>query len=181
VPVVALEMENGLVLEPLTPAFLVRTLEDLRVPTIAIPAEVLTVDGRLISGRIFVPAAAHLHGGAMRAEEWMNEGGAFFPFLPDEASAPALLNRDEVLVLTVPAHADAGDVVEGVTLVERRVSVDCRGRRLSGVLSIDMPEEHRRVLDYLNRPGRFLTLRDGDRHHLVQKNRITRVQETREE
>jgi hypothetical protein len=44
-----------------------------------------------------------------------------------------------------------------------------------------MPEEHRRVLDYLNRPGRFLTLRDGDRHHLVQKNRITRVQETREE
>ncbi len=86
-----------------------------------------------------------------------------------------------MLVLTVPAHADAGDQVEGVALVERRVSVDCRGRRLSGVLSIDMPEEHRRVLDYLNRPGRFLTLRDGDRHHLVQKNRITRVQETREE
>ncbi len=79
VPVVALEMENGLVLEPLTPAFLVRTLEDLRVPTIAIPAEVLTVDGRLISGRIFVPAAAHLHGGAMRAEEWMNEAGRVLP------------------------------------------------------------------------------------------------------
>jgi hypothetical protein len=44
-----------------------------------------------------------------------------------------------------------------------------------------MPEEQRRVLDVLNRPGRFLTLRDGARHHLVQKNRITRVQETRKE
>jgi hypothetical protein len=117
----------------------------------------------------------------MRAEEWMNEGSAFFPFLPDEASAPALLNRDEVLILTVPAHADEDGLVEGTEQLDRRVHIDCRGRRLSGVVRIDMPEERRRVLDYLNSPGRFLTLRDGDRHHLVQKNRITRVQETREE
>ena len=43
-----------------------------------------------------------------------------------------------------------------------------------------MPEHHSRVLDYLNRPGAFLTLREKDRHHLVAKGRITRVTESRE-
>jgi hypothetical protein len=181
VPVVALEPEPGLPLEPLTPAFLLRTFEDLRVPTVALPAEILTVDGRVSSGRIFVPAAAHTHEGVMRAEEWLNDPSDFFPFLPDDASRPVLLNRHEVIIVTVPAEADAGSVAEGATLPERKVTVDCGGRRLSGTLVIDMPEEHQRVLDYLNRPGRFLTLRDRGRHHLIQKNRITRVKETREE
>ena len=139
------------------------------------------MDGRTATGRIFVPAAAYRHAGAMRAEEWMNESADFFPFLPDASKEPELLNRHEILVLTVPAHADAGDVVEGSRLPERNVVIDCRGKRLSGTLVIDMPEEHSRVLDYLNRPGRFLILRDGLRHHLIQKDRITRVQETRKE
>jgi len=178
---VAFEPEPSLPLEPLTPAFLLKNLGDLRVPTIALPAEVLTVDGRSVAGRIFVPAAAHTHDGAMRAEEWMNEPGEFFPFLPDDSGEPVLLNRQEILVLTVPAHADAGGVLEGAPMPERSVVIECGGRRLGGTLLIDMPEEHSRVLDYLNRPGRFVTLRDGVRHHLVQKNRITRVQETRKE
>lgn len=182
IPLVNLEPEVGLALEPLTPAFLLKSLGDLRVPTIALPAEVLTVDGRTATGRIFVPASAHNHDGPMRAEEWMNEAADFFPFLADDAEAPVLLNRHEVQVLTVPAHADAGDVIEGGGgVLQPEVVIDCRGRLLTGTIVIDMPEEHRRLLDVLNRPGRFLTLRDGARHHLVQKNRITRVQETRKE
>jgi hypothetical protein len=181
VRLVAFEPEPSLPLEPLTPAFLLKNLGDLRVPTIALAAEVLDADGRTISGRIFVPAAAHTHDGAMRAEEWMNEPGEFFPFLPDDSAEPVLLNRHEILVLTVPAHADAGGVLEGAPLPERKVVIECGGRRLGGTLLIDMPEEQSRVLDYLNRPGRFVTLRDGTRHHLVQKNRITRVKETRKE
>ena len=181
-PVVDLEPEVGLALEPLTPGFLLKRLGDLRVPTIALPAEVLTVDGRMATGRIFVPAAAHNHDGPMRAEEWMNEATDFFPFLADDAEEPVLLNRHEVQVLTVPAHADVGDVIEGQAgPPELQVVVDCRGRLLSGTIVMDMPEEHQRVLDVLNRPGRFLTLRDGARHHLIQKNRITRVQEIRKE
>jgi hypothetical protein len=40
-----------------------------------------------------------------------------------------------------------------------------------------MPINHSRVLDLLNRPGAFLNVRDGDRHHLVCKARDTRVNE----
>jgi hypothetical protein len=40
-----------------------------------------------------------------------------------------------------------------------------------------MPANHTRVLDLLNRPGAFLNVREGERHHLVPKSRITRVSE----
>ena len=40
-----------------------------------------------------------------------------------------------------------------------------------------MPAKHSRILDLLNRPGAFLNVREGERHHLVRKSRITRVSE----
>ena len=43
---------------------------------------------------------------------------------------------------------------------------------------IEMPQSQSRVLDHLNRGEAFLTLRDGQRHHLIRKQRITRVFET---
>jgi hypothetical protein len=44
-----------------------------------------------------------------------------------------------------------------------------------------MPEGRTRLLDVLNRPEFFLTLRDGERHQLIQKRRIVRVLELRED
>jgi hypothetical protein len=156
-------------------------MSELRVPTVALNAEVLCGDGRTFLGRIFVPASASVHAGAMRPEEWMNEPSAFFPFLPDDASGPVILNRHEILIISVPASADADEVLEEAANPCRRVTVECGGRRLEGVIVIDMPQNQSRVLDYLNRAGGFLTLRDGERHHLIRKGRITRVLEEREE
>ena len=156
-------------------------MSELRVPTIALAAEVLCADGRTFSGRIFVPASASRHPGPMRPEEWMNEPVPFFPFLPDEAQAPVILNKREVLVITVPAAADAGDVEEGADAPVRRLAIEAADRRFTGQVVIDMPNNQQRVLDYLNRTEAFLTLRDLDRHHLVLKERITRVSEIREE
>jgi hypothetical protein len=155
-------------------------LSELRVPTVALNAEVLCGDDRTFLGRIFVPAAASGHSGAMRPEEWMNEASDFFPFLPDDATEPVILNRREILIISVPAAADADQVLEEASNPRRRVTIECGGRRLEGHIVIDMPQNQLRVLDYLNRPGLFLTLRDGERHHLIRKRRITRVVEHRE-
>ena len=154
---------------------------EFKVPTLALSAEATLADGRRFRGRIFLPTTAHDHAGSMRAEEWMNDGIDFFPFLLDDASAPVLLNKKEVVALTVPASADRDSTLEAVPLPRRRLALECGGRRFEGSIVIDMPENHRRVLDYLNRPGAFLTLREGERHHLVAKSRITRVTETRED
>jgi len=154
--------------------------QDFRVPRVLRAAEVLCADGGRIRGRMFLPATAQSHAGAMRAEEWMNDVADFFPFLPDGEGSPVILNKRELVVLTVAASADRNDALDEVPVPVRRVAIDCGGVRLDGEVVIDMPANHSRVLDLLNRPGAFLTVRDGDHHHLVRKSRITRVRETQE-
>jgi len=144
-------------------------------------AEVRCADGRLFVGRIFVPSSSSHHSGPMRPEEWMNETGPFFAFLPDEEKATILLNKQQVAVISVPAFHDQDADVEDVELPIRRVLVEIGDRgRVEGDLVIDMPLGQRRVLDYLNRPEPFLTLRGGDRWHLVRRSLITRVIESQE-
>ena len=155
-------------------------MSELRVPTEALAAELLCADGRSFVGRIFVPVTASRHSGPMRPEEWLNDPAPFFPFLPDDADAPVLLNKREVLVLSVPSAPDLGEVPEEVLHPVRRVAVEAEEQRLEGTVVIDMPQTHTRMLDYLNRPEAFLTLRNGGQRHLVQKERITRVIELRE-
>jgi hypothetical protein len=151
-------------------------MSELRVPTVAMAAEILCADGRSFPGRVFVPAQASRHSGPMRLEEWLNEPPQFFPFLPDGADAPVLMNKREVLVMTfaAPSPTDEGAEPESP---HRRVAIECEARRLEGVLVIDMPSHLSRVLDCLNRAQMFLTLHDDNRHHLIQKERITRVLE----
>jgi hypothetical protein len=152
-----------------------------RVPTTALDAEVLCADGRTFHGRIFVPDVAATHRGPVRPGEWMNDASPFFPFLDQDGRTPFLLNRSEVLVFTVDARLDADiEDPDRDGGVRRRVIVECRDRRFEGEIVIDMPVHLSRVLDYLNHPEPFLIVRDGARHHLIRKARITRVMEPKE-
>jgi hypothetical protein len=148
-----------------------------QIPRLLRAAEVLVADGRVLRGRVFLPATAASHAGAMRAEEWMNDPQAFFPFLPDGEGSPVILNKDQIVVVTVAASADRDETLADVGAPVRRVSVECGALRLSGDVLVDMPANHSRLLDLLNRTGAFLNVRDGERHHLVAKARITRVSE----
>jgi len=150
---------------------------NFQVPRLLRAAEVLGADGRVLRGRVFLPATAASHAGAMRAEEWMNDPAPFFPFLPDGEGSPVILNKQKVTVVTVAASADRDETLGEVGAPVRRVCVECGSLRLTGDVLLDMPANHSRVLDLLNRPGAFLNLRDGERHHLVSKARITRVSE----
>jgi hypothetical protein len=154
-------------------------LKELRIPTLALDAEILCADGKSFQGRIFLPVASSHHSGPMRPDEWLNDGATpFFPFLPRNSSASVILNKAEVVVLTVLAETAPDE--EGVQSPRRNVRVECRDRTVSGAVVIDMPEGHQRVLDYLNAPGPFLVVREGQKHHLVRKSRITRVSEPAE-
>jgi hypothetical protein len=155
-------------------------MSELRVPTLALAAEVLCADGQTLIGRIFVPATASRHDGPMRPEEWLNDPAPFFPFLPDDTQVPLILNKREILAVSVAADTDVSASPDSAESPTRRVALELEGRRIEGTLVIDMPETQRRVQDYLNRPEPFVTVRDGDRHHLVQKERIARVIEIRE-
>ncbi len=75
---------------------------------------------------------------------------------------------------------DAAAPYEESGAEERKVVVECGSRVIEGSFLIQLPENHRRVLDYVNQFELFLTLRDGDQHHFVQKHHVTRVIEVKE-
>lgn len=154
-------------------------MQELVVPTRTLEVEIVYGDGRSHSGRIFLPAVAHHHEGPMRPDEWIREGGSFFPFLPTGRSRAVLLNKRQLVALSVPRTSEEQGREE---LPERivRVEVECGERRFCGELHIDMPEGRSRVLDYANRDEAFLALADGDRYHLIRKVFITRISEIAE-
>ena len=157
---------------------------EYRIPTNALDVEILyrRRDGRSGAGSS-CPTWRHTHRGPMRADG-MDERHAppFFPFLPDDGSAPVLLNRQEVVAFTVAAEADADlddprprrEAPEGHRGV-RRATVRRRHRhRHAG----GPPARPRTIL---NRPDPVpRSSRTGDRHHLIRKARITRILEIRE-
>jgi hypothetical protein len=155
-------------------------MSELRVPTVALSVELYFADGSNQKGRIFIPETAHLHDGPTRPDEWLNDPTSFFPFLPDGAEAAVLVNKRELIAASVPAAANEEPLPEGVVLPARRVSVECRALRFEGTLILDRPASHPRVLDHINHPESFLTLRDAERHHVVLKRRVTRVMDVGE-
>jgi hypothetical protein len=153
--------------------------EEFRVPRVLRAAEVLIADGERMRGRVFLPATAEAHPGAMRAEEWMNDPAEFYPFLPDGEGSPSILSKAQTVMVTVMASADEDGTLENAPAPVRRVHVECGAVRLEGKVVMDLPAQQSRVLDLLNREEAFLTIRDGELHHLVHKAYITRVTEPR--
>jgi len=150
-------------------------MDDLRVPTIPLEAEIRYFDERPLRGRVFLPPLAHYHTGPMQPDEWMNQGSTFFPFVPDGGGQAIILNKRYVVVLSVELRDMADEDEEGALLLP--VEVQCGTLTLRGMVNIEMPENHRRLLDFMNRPELFLLLRDGTRRHLIQKHRITTITE----
>jgi hypothetical protein len=151
-------------------------VEQLRVPTVPFDVEIRYFDERPLTGRIFVPARAALHDGPMRPEEFLNQATLFVPFLPTGQDRATLLNKRYIVVLTVRVPDDHGELG-----IAREVVVECGTLRLSGIVHIDMPEHQSRLQDWANRHEPFLVVYEGDRRHIIQKNRITFLSEVREE
>jgi hypothetical protein len=151
---------------------------ELRVPTISLPAELVFADGSNLRGNLFLPAASAVHGGPTSPREHLNAAGEFLAFLPDEVSVPVILNKAELLALSFEAAALPAD--DDPAFFERKVVLECGGRRIEGALSIDAMQGQSRVLDYLNRADRFLPVRDESRDYLVNRLRISRVIEVRD-
>jgi hypothetical protein len=157
------------------------TKNEPQPPTIEVEAELLRTNGQTLEGHLHLPAASPSHDGPPRADEWLNETGLFFLFQPEGSERPSLLNKADVLVLSVPAAANGPGGLEAARLPEQAVVAECDEKTLRGTVAIDLPDGEHRLLEHVNRPGPFLTLRGGERHHLVQKQRITKLIEVQEE
>ena len=151
-------------------------MDDLKVPTITVEAELRYFDERLLKGRIFLPVGTATRESPMYPEEWINQANFFFPFLVDGEERARILNKRYVVVLTIRASEHAEVWADPIGLV-RNVRVECGTLQISGTVYIDMPNYMQRLLDFANRPEAFLVVYEGDKRHIVQKSRITLLAE----
>lgn len=155
-------------------------MNEYRVPTAQVEAVVTCSNGQSLTGVVFMPVLSAVHAGRMRPAEWINGRLQFFPFRLGPDGPSLLLNKSQVVALRVVPSADAGDRSDpdASEVPVRRVSVEAGGCTFHGELLIDMPVSQQRVVDYLNREERFLTLHTPEGETLVNKELIARVTES---
>lgn len=150
-------------------------MEELRVPTIPISAELVLADGQVVKGQFFLAAISSHHDGPPHPGEWFNSPTNFFPFLPTDKASTVILNKDQIVSALVTVEGE-----EHVADIRRRVVAESLHLNAEGIVYIDMPAHQSRLLDYMNRPERFIGLYEGNRCRLMHKQYITRIYEVTE-
>lgn len=160
--------------------------QEYRVPKHRIPATVRMADGEVRSVELFAGEHAERHAGAERPSDLL---GADAPFLPveDEEEGFLLLHKPAISMVTVELESEVGaepvdaedralvdPEMEGAQRTDVRMVLD-DGTEVRGLMALVLPPGERRLQDFLNAADRFVRIRDGDRVHLANTDRIARV------
>ena len=154
-------------------------MEDLRVPTLRVDCEILYGQGQQMRGWIFLPMSSHANQAPPRAEDWFNEASSFFAFIPENRTRAVLLSKEHVQHVRIAVTSDAGTIWTENPIV-RRAYVECEGFKIEGDVAFALPENHSRLIDFLNSSGRFVGVWQEDSLHLIRKNSIVKVYEPEE-
>jgi hypothetical protein len=127
-----------------------------------VPAEVVLADDVCVAGELYLLARTTYPPGPETPLELLNRPEAFFALtladsgvaLVSKARVVMVSCRDEVALLD-PDRASVAKAA-GLT-VELHGGVEYRGRA-----TFELPPSNSRVLDYINGPGPFFALSDGD-------------------
>jgi hypothetical protein len=136
-----------------------------------------TADAQCPEGvSVFLGERAAGHLGPEKLEDLLNEDGDFLP-VKREHGPVQFIHRDTLWFAAVEAEldtADADELAELCTLVAVRITLR-DGHEIEGTMRYQLPREACRLQDYLNLPGRFLSVRTRDRELFVNKSAIVRV------
>lgn len=121
------------------------------IPRVAIPATVLLTAGGRREGQIYVMERVPQHAGPETPLDMLNRADAFFPFRSGDDGAVLLVAKARTVTLAVPRDTAAEDPVRLSVAKQARIEVALAdGSTVSGWATLELPEHHSRVLDYLN-------------------------------
>jgi len=144
-----------------------------RVPKNETRVRILLDDGRTLDGSIFTSLTGPLGGPETILDRLTDASEEFLPLACGDDRL--LLNKTGIILVQCPAEAVGSAAGEqGAKEVPVRVSL-AGGTSLLGRLSIRMPPERARVLDYLNSAPRFVPLLGEREVTLIQKHFIVTV------
>lgn len=142
------------------------------IPRAAIPAVLLQTGGGKRTGEIYVMEGVPQHAGPETPLDMLNRPEGFFPFRPtDDGHTVLLVSKARTVALTVPRATTSEDPDRISAARTGRLELTLAdGSRLSGSATIEMPQHHSRLLDYLNASAEpFFAITTADEVHLVNR------------
>ena len=141
------------------------------MPRVAIPATLLLAGGGKREGDVYVSERVPQHAGPETPLDMLNRPDAFFPFRSHKDGEGVLLVAKARTVLLTVARADALDSAR--LSAAKQASLEftlADGSTLSGWATLELPEYHSRLLDYLNASAEpFFALTTADAVQLVNR------------
>jgi hypothetical protein len=149
--------------------------DDYRIEKSRSPVVIKTHSGETITGEMFLQPFARPDGGTERPWDILNGDYPFFPLAMSDGEL-LLVAKEQVLEL----ETDVGhDEYDERSKLARPAVVEVRlisGETHVGAIFLELPVEHSRLLDFLNRDDeRFLTLHGSDHVLLINRRMIERV------
>jgi hypothetical protein len=160
---------------------------ELRTPTKVVAARLALVGAPPIPVEMFV-ADVHRRGRSQLLDDVSAQLCSESTFLPVRwSNRVRMLGKHAIAWIAVRRHAtdeipslDFSDEPSELTLYDRehRVEIElARGTKLIGTMLDSSPADHPRVIDHLNRSGRFLRLWTSDEHYLINAAQVVTVTE----
>lgn len=141
------------------------------MPRVAIPATLLLAGGGTREGDVYVSERVPQHAGPETPLDMLNRPDAFFPFRSHKDGEGVLLVAKARTVLLTVARADALDSARLSAAKQASLELTLAdGSTLSGWATLELPEYHSRLLDYLNASAEpFFALTTADAVQLVNR------------
>lgn len=140
------------------------------IPRVAIPARLRLTAGEPRDGEVYVMDRIPQHAGPETPLDMLNRPEGFFPFRPREEGAGVLLvAKARTVTLTVPPPPE--DAARNSAAKHASLLVTLAdGSELSGSATLELPQHHSRLLDYLNASALpFFTIATPDKVHIVNR------------
>lgn len=112
------------------------------------------------------------HAGHETPLDMLNRAEGFFPFRPsDDGTAVLLVTKARTVSLTVPRSTAPEDPARLSVAKHARLEIKLAdGSSISGLATLELPEHHSRLLDYLNASIEpFFAITTADQIHLVNR------------
>jgi hypothetical protein len=141
------------------------------IPRVAVPASLLLTGGHRRRGEIYVMERVPHHTGPETPLEMLNRAEGFFPFRPGDGGTVLLMTKARTITLSVPRAAAAEDParLSAAKLAGIEVAL-ADDSHLSGWATLELPDSHSRLLDYLNAsPDPFFAVTTADEVHFVNR------------
>jgi hypothetical protein len=126
-------------------------VSDFSLPRTPVPARLLLTQGVSRPGQIYVMERVPDHDGPETVLELLNRREGFFAFRPNEDDSVLLVSKGQTVTLSVDRQAPIADPAR--MSAARTLGVEvvlASGSTLGGWASVELPEQHARLLDYLN-------------------------------